>query len=60
MNKTIRSLKQEIERRGGRIYIDESLPEKILEMFLRDVLACPDCVAPAREAEQTRSESPGH
>jgi hypothetical protein len=59
MNKTIRRLKQEIERRGGLIYIDESLPEKILEMFLRDVLACPDC-APAREAEQTRSESSGH
>ena len=43
MNDTIRRLKAEIERRGGRIYINENLPDEITEMFLREILACPDC-----------------
>jgi hypothetical protein len=60
MNKTIRRLKQEIERRGGQVHIDKNLPDNIAEQFLREILSCPDCVAPAREAKQTRRESPGH
>jgi hypothetical protein len=43
MNKTIKGLKAEIERRGGSIHIDGNLPGGIGETFLRQILACPDC-----------------
>ena len=58
MNDTIRNLKAEVERRGGRIYINENLPDEITETFLREILACPDC-APC-QSKQPRKESPGH
>jgi hypothetical protein len=58
MNDTIRRLKAEIERRGGRIHINDNLPDEITETFLREVLDCPDC-AP-RQSAQPRKQSSGH
>lgn len=58
MNKTIRRLKAEIERRGGRIHIDENVPDEITEMFLREILACPDCGS--RPQQMNRREAFGH
>ena len=58
MNKTIRRLKEQIEQRGGWVHIDESLPDKITEMFLREILTCPDCMSKSRAAESERRE--GH
>ena len=58
MNDTIRRLKAEVERRGGRIYINDNLPDEITETFLREILACPDC-AP-RRAMPPRKQSSGH
>jgi len=56
MNKTIKRLKAEVERRGGSIYINENLPDEIMEIFLRQILECPDC---AREKAQQKHSS-GH
>jgi hypothetical protein len=58
MNDTIRRLKAEIERRGGRIHINANLPDEITETFLREILACPDC-AP-RHAAELRKQSASH
>jgi hypothetical protein len=60
MNKTIRRLKQEIEQRGGQIHIDENLPDDVAELFLREVLSCPDCVAQPRGEDNRRERSSGH
>jgi len=60
MNKTIRRLKQEIEQRGGQIHIDENLPDDIAELFLREVLSCPDCVAQPYGEDHRRERSSGH
>ena len=57
MNDTIRRLRAEIERRGGSIHINENLPDEIAEMFLRQILECPDC-APREQAR--RKQSSGH
>jgi hypothetical protein len=58
MNDTIRRLTAEIQRRGGRIHINENLPDELTETFLREVLACADC-AP-RRSMQPRKQSSGH
>jgi hypothetical protein len=58
MNETIRRLKAEIERRGGRIHIDKNLPDEITELFLREILACPDCGS--RPQHVNRRETSGH
>ena len=65
MNNTIRRLKQQIEQRGGRIHIDESLPDAVTERFLKEVLTCPDCLAQARtnslaQSGDRRPRSSGH
>jgi hypothetical protein len=43
MNAKIRRMMQEIERRGGRLHVNPSLPDELSEQFLEQVLACPDC-----------------
>jgi hypothetical protein len=58
MNDTIRRLKAEIERRGGRIHINSNLPDELTEAFLREILACPDCAS--RQSTQPRKQSSGH
>ncbi|HEV7486531.1 MAG TPA: hypothetical protein VGQ65_12705 [Thermoanaerobaculia bacterium] len=58
MNDTIRRLKAEIERRGGRIHINDNLPDEIAETFLREILDCPDCAL--RQVAQQRKKSSGH
>jgi len=58
MNDTIRSLKAEIERRGGSIYLNPNLPDDLTETFLREILACPDCAS--RHSTQPRKQSSGH
>ncbi len=60
MNKTIRRLKQEIEQRGGQIHIDENLPDDVAELFLREVLSCPDCVTESYSDDNRRERSSGH
>jgi len=44
MNEKIRRLTREIERRGGMISGIGSVPDKITELFLLEVLSCPDCL----------------
>jgi len=58
MNDTIKRLKAEVERRGGRIYINDNLPDEITETFLREILACPDCAS--HQSAKPRKQSPGH
>lgn len=43
MNEKIRNLMREIERRGGRVGLSESIPDEVAEQFLREILDCPDC-----------------
>ena len=39
----IEEMKAEIERRGGIVHVDPSLPLDLTEQFLQDVLDCPEC-----------------
>ena len=39
----IEEMKAEIERRGGIVHVDLSLPLDITEQFLQDVLDCAEC-----------------
>lgn len=45
MNRKLRSMMREIERRGGRVGLSPSMPDAVAEQFLREVLDCPDCGA---------------
>jgi hypothetical protein len=58
MNDTIRRLKAEIQRRGGRIHINDNLPDELTERFLREILECPDCAQ--QQAAQPRKKSSSH
>ena len=61
MNERIRKMKQEIERRGGLLSLSEDLPDEVAEMFLEEVLNCPDCMAEAqREAQALRRPRRDH
>ncbi|HEX7150013.1 MAG TPA: hypothetical protein VF618_00895 [Thermoanaerobaculia bacterium] len=43
MNKKMKRMMQEIQRRGGIVYVNENLPEDLAERFLEEVLDCPAC-----------------
>ena len=45
MNERIRTMMGEIEQRGGTLYVNPRLPDELVEQFLAEVLACPDCTA---------------
>jgi len=60
MNERIVRMRKEIEQRGGRVYINENLPDAITERFLREILACPHCLAQTLKENHAGRESPGH
>ena len=43
MNEKIRRMMQEVERRGGKLFGLENMPDAVAEQFLHEVLHCPDC-----------------
>lgn len=45
----IEAMKREIEQRGGLIGISPDAPEEITELFLMEVLSCPECMAEAQQ-----------
>jgi hypothetical protein len=47
VNRKIRAMIEEVERRGGALHVSDSLPDDLAEAFLEQVLACPDCRARA-------------
>ena len=49
MNERIRQLKAEIERRGGMSFISDDLPDEVAELFLQEILTCPDCMEEPRQ-----------
>jgi hypothetical protein len=64
MNRKLRKLQREIERRGGVLHVAPQLPDEIAELFLREILECPDCMAEARKGaaivEDPRGRGRGH
>lgn len=44
MNKKIARMMKEIERRGGKIGMNSALPDDVAELFLAEILDCPDCL----------------
>ena len=60
MNDRIREMKEEIERRGGVLHLGEELPDAIMELFLDEVLNCPDCMAAARLEGSMPKRLPEH
>jgi hypothetical protein len=55
MNKRLRKMQREIERRGGVVHLGD-LPDDVAELFLREVLDCPECLAEARRARSLDGE----
>ena len=51
MNRRLRKLRREIERRGGVVHVEPTLPDDLAELFLREILDCPECMAEARRAQ---------
>ena len=49
MNKKVRKMLREIERRGGLVVMPRFLADEVAERFLAQVLACPDCCAASGE-----------
>ena len=45
----IEAMKKEIERRGGFVGSISPISDDVLEIFLRDVLDCPECAAGAND-----------
>jgi hypothetical protein len=45
MNETIQRLMKQIEERGGKVHVSGTLPDEMTEIFLRQILECPDCKA---------------
>ena len=52
MNKKLQRMKQEIERRGGVLHVEPRLPDELAELFLREILDCPECMEEARRSRK--------
>lgn len=60
MNERIRRMIEEIRRRGGDVQLSERLPDEAVELFLQEILNCPDCLAASKEGNRKRGRRPGH
>jgi hypothetical protein len=60
--KRMPKMKQEIERRGGQMYIDPRMPSDVAEAFMRTILECPDCAREMIQKDRMVVEGggPGH
>lgn len=58
MNAKIRRMKREIERRGGVVHLNDGLPDRIVQKFLEEILACPDCAGASRILAPRRAPAP--
>lgn len=45
MNRRVKRMMEEIERRGGLIRVNGEVPDEVAEHFFDEVLACPECSA---------------
>lgn len=52
MNPKLKQLKERIERAGGRMGMRDDIPDEVAELFLREILSCPDCQAEIAAAER--------
>jgi hypothetical protein len=43
MNRKLRKLKEDLERAGGKVFINEDMPDHVARFFIREVENCPDC-----------------
>ena len=43
MNEKLRQMMREIERRGGVVHVNDTLPDEVAEVFFQEILSCPDC-----------------
>jgi hypothetical protein len=59
MNKKLRKMKKEIERRGGVMHVAPGLSDDVAEEFFRAILECPHCARQMREADGTFVEGRG-
>jgi hypothetical protein len=50
MNKKLRALKEEIERRGRVVGLSPNIPDAVAEEFVREILECPYCLEEAKKA----------
>ena len=56
MNKKIEEMIREIEKRGGVVGVNPSMPDELAERFLAEVLDCPDCRAEAEEIARKKRD----
>ena len=52
MNRKIRTMMREIERRGGQVGASDNLADEVAEVFLREILDCPECREEAEENDR--------
>jgi hypothetical protein len=45
MNAKVRKLEKQLERAGGRVVIPDDLPVEVAELFIKEIMSCPDCAA---------------
>ena len=58
MDPKLEKFRNQIERAGGVVFLRDDLPEEIKELFLRELMSCPDCVAEIAAA--AKNAPPGH
>jgi hypothetical protein len=59
-NERIKAMKREIERRGGTVVTMDSLPDELVEVFLRQVLDCPECRMEADDPFRPKPQAHDH
>jgi hypothetical protein len=54
MNATLKKLEKQLEAAGGLVVVDEHLPDDIAELFLEEIMSCPECAAAISASKRER------
>ncbi len=55
MNSKLKELKRQLERAGGLVMIPDHLPDDVAEIFVKEIMDCPECAAAiAASSKQTK------
>jgi len=54
MNAKLKKLKKELEAAGGMVVVADDLPDDIAELFMKEIMSCPECVAAISASKRER------
>ena len=53
-------MKRRLAKAGGSFFVSPDLPADVAELFMKEILSCPECAAAGRAGDRGHKQTTGH